>query len=901
MPQSSTETGQAVSSASETSETIVTFADEAGGAELEVVGTYDSTMDMAYNGESDIAKYLERPVIIDTLSWAVGQPAFQKLDPWTLWSENAWVAQKLSNYENLRCNLHIKILVNGTQFHYGRMMVGYNPIVGSLDEVTQTRNFLEQDLVGLSQKPHIFLNPTTCEGGTLHLPYFFNDNYFSLTKRDLSFAGDLYYKSMGDLSSASTGTDPVTITTVAWATDIVLTTPTSLNTYTPQGGCPQDPPADEPEDNKSHSNSTIRNSKIYKCIYRSIPVLQLIAILAALFGTAKEGYEPQAGKSKKKSQGKTKKSNPKAMNSGDEYGMGVISQPASAIARAAGELATIPFIAPYARASQMVMGKVGQVAALFGYSRPNIVTDTEKFSPALAGVVSNINASDTSDKLSMDVKQEVCIDSRTTGLDGEDQMTFESLMTRESYITSFTLNESDAVDKILWNSYVTPGQYAVLSEELHLTPMALLSQHFGYWNGSVKFRFQFVKSAFHKGRVLLRWDPRSNSSTVDYNSVYTRIIDISEEDDVEIVIGWGQAQAFLDTVKLTTATVPYSTTRLTTDGSNRYNGVLEMNVVNQLVSPDGASPIRVNVFASACDDMKFGKPVGLNIADLSLFTPQSGYSPQSSELEILEGSSTGDMIMPTAGTTLETISAKTEVSDETMNIFFGESLTSVRELIKRYYFTRSISMPIAAANGISIQTFTSKAQPYQMGWDTTDGLDFDANDSTQCTVGVQGPLQLWTPCFAGWKGGLRHKIVYSAGVEGSMRIQRLDHTNTYGWTSVFEGSGAIDGDRTKFISSRNAKESWDGTHLNHVAYNKIGEVEVPFYTGKRFLPAKQKHAESLTGDCYRVQNTFSANNAPKQAYIEDWVAAGDDYSLFFFTGVPVMYRVYLDENSAANS
>lgn len=54
-------------------------------------------------------------------------------------------------------------------------------------------------------------------------------------------------------------------------------------------------------------------------------------------------------------------------------------------------------------------------------------------------------------------------------------------------------------------------------------------------------------------------------------------------------------------------------------------------------------------------------------------------------------------------------------------------------------------------------------------------------------------------------------------------------------------------------------------YLNHAQYNKVVEVEIPFYTGKRFLSSRLVHADSTLGDALEVCETFvSANNAPKK-------------------------------------
>merc|ERR1711959_184334 len=120
--------------------------------------------------------------------------------------------------------------------------------------------------------------------------------------------------------------------------------------------------------------------------------------------------------------------------SGSEYGTGIISTPASTIAAASGALAEVPVIGPYAKATSMVAGVLGKVARLFGFSRPQIMTDTVLVKPVPSGNLANVDASEAVLKLSQDSKCEVSIDPRITGITEGDNLSIVSYATRLSYI-----------------------------------------------------------------------------------------------------------------------------------------------------------------------------------------------------------------------------------------------------------------------------------------------------------------------------------------------------------------------------------------------------------------------------------------------------------------------------------
>jgi len=197
-------------------------------------------MNLSSTSDASLGSFLGRPTRIAEYQWSVGLPLFEEFNPWKLFLDDPRVAEKIANFELYRSKLHVKMVISGTGFHYGRALVSYNPLSG-FDEVTVDRNFLDTDLIGASQKPHFFLNPTNNSGGQLDLPFFWSNNYLSLSDLDRDYMGEMTIKSMTNLLHANGGNDPVTITVYAWASDVVLTMPTSVTTltsldYTPQAG-----------------------------------------------------------------------------------------------------------------------------------------------------------------------------------------------------------------------------------------------------------------------------------------------------------------------------------------------------------------------------------------------------------------------------------------------------------------------------------------------------------------------------------------------------------------------------------------------------------------------------------------------------------------------------------------
>lgn len=116
------------------------------------------------------------------------------------------MAQKLSNFYLLRCKMHMKVMVNGSQMHYGRGLVSYRPLmtvpgerfqpfpstgVTPFDEVGYAalsnllvNNGEEVCIMTQSQWPKIFIDPGQSMGGEMEFPFFFGANWFRIPNRD---------------------------------------------------------------------------------------------------------------------------------------------------------------------------------------------------------------------------------------------------------------------------------------------------------------------------------------------------------------------------------------------------------------------------------------------------------------------------------------------------------------------------------------------------------------------------------------------------------------------------------------------------------------------------------------------------------------------------------------------
>ncbi len=403
------------------------FTDQNVAPSLTVDSVVDPTRKIQDSTDTTLQNFFSRPVRIHEHTWDVGSNLSADLAPWHLYFTNKRVANRIANYKLLRATLKLKVVVNGNGFYYGRAMLSYLPMIGR-DGFSLPAVYEEADLVQMSQRPKIFIDPTTSTGGEMSLPFFWEYNYMDITNANYTALGGIYLRSFQNLKHANDGDAPIRITIFAWAEDVELAIPTSQDPtgLTPQSG-----------DEVDEANAT-----------------------------------------------------------------GTVSGPATAMAKAANALSTIPPIAPFMRATAGAASMVASTAKLLGYSRPPVTKNPEPARLQAISQLATTTTPDTAHKLSVDDKQELSIDPGIAGIGRDDPMSIKGIATRESYLTSFTWTANAASDDMLWNTRVIPGLYALgTAKSLHLPACAAAALPFEYWTGTIKFRFQIVCSAFHKGRL----------------------------------------------------------------------------------------------------------------------------------------------------------------------------------------------------------------------------------------------------------------------------------------------------------------------------------------------------------------------------------------------------------------
>ena len=578
----------------------------------------------------------------------------------------------------------------------------------------------------------------------------------------------------------------------------------------------------------------------------------------------------------------------------DEYNDGgPISKPAAIVSKIAGKLETTPVIGKYAMATKMAANTVGTVARALGYSKPLEISNPQKYKNTQTGDLATTDTVDTCVSLGMSSKKEVTIDPSTTGLSNVDELMFKNLYQKESYLCSVPWRTTDTSDNLLFSAPVTPMLVNSVARDIpasivgrNLAPCGYVALPFRYWKGRMRIRFQFVGSAFHKGRVKLSWDPAFGQSTVEDNTTFNQIVDVADQRDFSMVIGWGSHQPALSTGGAP-ATTNYSLGAVLAPGNGLFhNGMLKLSVVNTLVFPaTTTADVAFNVFVSF-EDLEVFDPDSDNFQLYSYFpvppAPAAQEYEEQSASHHIGDSTPVENAAPDSAPLINEIGGSKML--EPAAFMHGDPVVSFRQAMKRYAFVESIVFQeSAAAANMNSTLITRRAVPLYRGPQVG---GYHGNDEVVCPMTMFAYI---AGAFSGWRGSVRYKVynIFPELWRHSMTVSR-------------GGSGVISQSFTSYsLSSENitqqraaVDESFSGRAITCEVMGHILEFEIPWYANRRFAPTHIPPNTNTAFATYRIEvsSLTRPNDIIESRQVLDiYQSMGEDMNFFYFRGVPTLY------------
>jgi len=790
---------------------------------------------------SDLGKFLERKVQIYTTTVAVGAALVDTFNPWTLFLNNTVIKNKLQNYSMLRGNMVITIDIAGTPFHKGMFIASYR-YLNVADDAYIGQTALDTtrgiDVVKGSQRPHLYLNASTNKGGCMCIPFL-----HPMTHGHLSLPPTIAFSNMGfvelrslpfGLEQINGGTDEVTITVFAHMTDTDLTAPTSR--------------------------------------------------LVALSGSDPFIIEPQS-----------------------EYAdSGVISGPASAVAEISGALSSVPYIGPFALATSIGASAVSGIARLFGYSKPTNIKDVSRMRNTPVTNLALTDGSDNSQKLTVTSKAELTIDQTTVGMPADDNLALYFYTKKESFVRSLVWPVTATVGSVPFMIECNPMIEYVSTDltddalRIQQTSLSSVTRLFSEWSGGLRFRIQVIASQYHRGKIAVVYEPNGATISNPYPSNYHTIIDLAEGRDFTIDVKWQQAvpyrPVFVPTVAKHDLFSFTSAGSVTPDVTS--NGALYFVVVNELTVPDGLTGVTFAISLSAMDDFELVNPS----SELSRLSYTGPIALSGSDDWIIEPQSAAVDVLPEFENAPEAEGPSVEVTDSVVTtpdkkaiMYYGERVTSLRQLFKRFTFYRRIKANYAGVGKYGTMAIALKALPASRGaigegFDTVTGAAVSYN-----LVGNSYFAHIYRG-FAGWRGSMRYKFLNLSSTL-AMRVERLTGVQrnvAVTMVPYFTTTSNLTGD-ARFYASKGLRSHFHSPAGTVATQNRTMdslEVEIPYTIPLNFSVVRTVFnaiSQNTLSNGYPAGDAFSLSSDSDLSTTEPlecdiYVATGEDISLFGYNG-----------------
>jgi hypothetical protein len=526
---------------------------------------------------------------------------------------------------------------------------------------------------------------------------------------------------------------------------------------------------------------------------------------------------------------------------------GPISSVLSAVSKASTHLAGVPILSSIAGPVSWAAGIAANVASAFGFSKPTIEGPITMTTKRIHPFASNSDGQDNGQLLSLSATNKL---EMAPGFGGSDidELSIVKFVTRPCYYTTIDWADSAASLDILGSYSLNPSSYfntatVGASSLRYSSPMAYLSNFFYYYRGSIGFRFKFVKTEYHSGRVAVVFVPGNGPvitsfSTVALTYLHKDIIDLRSSNEITVTFPFVSKTPYLPVGKA--------------------YGRAYLVVINDLRHPETASSnVKIIVEPFGCDDFEFAVPE----------TPS--YAPVTHQMAIAtegqaDNSSTEEVANAPVGTSVHNL-----VGDVTASKYcIGEKILSIRQLLKR----AAISMRVTSAAGSSFRW--TDFSPY-----LAHSHLVTAAVNTPASTGNFDYVDYFAPCFSLFRGGMRIKVLVDGTTStSSLRVSYLPRP--FLGTIQPAAYGQLDASTSVVLKPLlPGVQCSAGEDLNP-------EINLPFYnncqsSGQMITNGNSAYSLKEHNPFGTVRITyFGANNA----FIKRSVS--DDFDFAAFVGVP---------------
>lgn len=764
--------------------------------------------------DEDLNDFFARPINISTASLPIGtgNNFFVTMDPLSLYLSDPAVRAKIRNFAYIKCKTVVRISVSGTPFDYGNMIATALPWIATSDIWSKELLGGSANLGGVVANGN-FRNVAATQTKLAHVINVRENKPLEIEMPWISPMpiGRLFTNSTGVIASGTKFPDMDGM----WTLYVSI-----LNTL---------------------RSVTASPSPLYMQIYAYLKDVEI----GVPTGTQLAVTTQMA----------------------DEREKGPVERVASNIAGISEKLEDAPYIGLYARASTFVLRGLAGVASLFGWSAPVLITQPKRVKNEPYQNGANYIQHDTGQRLTWDPKQELPISTEFAGVQ-EDELVIKDMCKRRTlvYYSQWSAAQNPyatflqlAVHPRL--SYYYKGT-AASAKNVFPTPAAWISQLFSRWHGRMVFTFEAVTSAFHRGKLIITYDPNVMqsvliSSNTNLNKQQTHIWDIQETQRYSICIEWNHPRYWADNLSEGDSTNALAGPALNPIASwyNAVNGFLSIAPLTKLQSPDNSN-VEINVYVHF-EDMEF------NRASTNFMAYSHQLDFQSSDTRSEKNNSNIEE---------SCISINKPLAIEGIRPHhYGEQIVSLRSMMKRFTDEYTPTTTPGAANSYYFCEFLNYPQ----------GTGFPGQPTT--IVPNINMLDFLRYSFLGMRGSIRRRIQCEVDTQLNFSpayVYMGKDTDTYS-----AASGSIAPGATNYPINM-----LDGATTHMLETNAGIEIEIPFYSSDLFIPSGTYGLYTVPPGSTawnmsipkKVTAVFRPSGTPTVVRFRTQFATGEDFQLFWF-------------------
>lgn len=339
------------------------------------------------------------------------------------------------------------------------------------------------------------------------------------------------------------------------------------------------------------------------------------------------------------------------------------------------------------------------------------------------------------------------------------------------------------------------------------TMVGFVSAAFELWRGSLRYKVQVAKTAYHSGRLRISYVPggkKALTDVYDYDHAYSWILDLRTSNEIEFEVPYTAVTPWLSTVEPDDLNI-----------QRTVGGVLCISVLNNLIAPSTvSSQVDINVWVSGGSDFELARPT------VSKYIPVSIPAAPMMRAQVNEDDQT--IGFNDFGTAAEMFQmAKTSTVDAAA-LSVGEAVLNLRTVIKRF--------------GVGyVGDIINKATVVQIPSSSFGTLtNIDDQDNGELPL----PLHYFSWIYRFFRGGMNYKIFsrtrtwnYTAGADRFL----VEEKGQVRSVTSLQNIPIFDATATTLVDF----QPWDSgnfTHTTNTDVNFAHEINVPYYTNSSIQP-----------------------------------------------------------------